>query len=82
MNQGTCFRKTAYFLEKKKQTDLLSEDFFRVHYGIFHVAKISASQKAPLISPNLFSGRKEHCMRVLEIGSVGSVFYFEWSRGS
>lgn len=81
MNQGTCFRKTAYFF-KKKQTGLLFEDFFRVHYGIVHVVKISASQKAPLISLNLFSGRKEHCVRVLKIGSVGSVFYFEWSRGS
>lgn len=75
-------------LKKKKQTtktDFLSEHLLRVHYKIVQVAKISAGQKVPLISPSfshLFSGRKEHFVSVLKNGFVDSVFYFEWSRGS
>lgn len=69
----------------QKIADLLFEDLSRIHYQIALVAKISAGQKAPLISPNfshLFSQRREHCVNVLEIGFVGSVFCLECSRGA
>lgn len=71
--------------QQTNKTDFLSEHLLRVHYKIVQVAKISAGQKAPLISPSfshLFSGRKEHFVSVLKNGFVDSVFYFEWSRGS
>jgi len=78
-------RTIEYIKGSTKIADLLFEDLFTIHYQIVLVAKISAGQKAPPVSPRficLCSVRKEHCENVLKIGFVGSVFCFERSSSS